>query len=190
MFPGGCVSFGVSHPPLLTPWFGNQDLLSQLFESVGGRPVRTEGFVGHVKVTESRVGLVDDLVLGSRKHQTSLTYAVASHLQHEGARAADFPFLDQMTSALREATLLAHDIRALVGGEAGWMSRVEFTDTLACIDRFYHHFLRSLPEIRANFSAADIDAGELIASYRARAHAFRSVLACATSNLHLVPQSS
>lgn len=93
--------------PTLTPNFGNQDLLWELFESLDGKNLFSSGFVGHIRTPSNRVSILDDLKDTSYKHQTSITYSVFAYLKRKNnsksIRQFDNNFITVMNKWIHES---------------------------------------------------------------------------------------
>ncbi|WKZ26459.1 MAG: hypothetical protein QY304_03670 [Candidatus Paceibacterota bacterium] len=169
-FPGGCVSFLYNNVPTLTPLFGNQDLLWELFEALDGKTIFTDGCIGHVKSESNRSSILEDLKDSSYKHQTSVTYAVFSHLvsKNRDGSLHDFEknFVHLMNKWLEEARDYTKDILRILNHEDGlWFRSVQYRNVLNNLKVILNEFEKSYEEIKSNFSYSNIDADRIVTDY-------------------------
>jgi hypothetical protein len=155
-FPGGCVSFLYENLPTLTPTFGNQDLLWEMFEILDGKTLVTNGYIGHLKSSGDRPSIVNDLMDSSYKHQTSLTYSTFKYLSEKSGGQTNIinfqkNFIDSMDKWLKESRWYSTELIKLIDETDLSTNRFKQKSAKA-IRKICSTFLASYDKIEANYS--------------------------------------
>ena len=195
-FPGGCVSFWSNEFPALTPLYGNQDLLYLLFESfLFGKYLVFDTYMGHIKVSNTRVDLISDLMNSSYKHQTGLTFDTFNYfkmnfqdrLNEESLhgkwkeyvlnRFSD-TFINFMTQSLNETEHNIKETLVLLDllNENHWLNSPQFANSIKIIKDYFSQFIHSMPSIKKNFSFSENHGAtkELIEDYLKKMKCFKN----------------
>lgn len=169
-FPGGCVSFIYENLPTLTPLFGNQDLLWELIETLEGKKLLTDGYIGHIKSLSGRVSIVDDLKDSSYKHPTSITYSVYKYLAEKnpnerGIIGFERNFNTPMNIWLRESKHYSNEIINNLNDKRNWYSDENKFVSTQKIKSICLKFINNYRKIKKNFSYSNKDVTELMSKY-------------------------
>lgn len=168
-FPGGCVSINYSYQPGLTPLFGNQDLLWELFEFHRGKGLVVDGYIGHVKVHSNRKPILEDLTDESYKHQTKLTYAVSAALtaQHpnQATDAFNRQFIAQSDQWLREIDHFVEGILTSLQHNDQWFRKDKYRSNITALQSFLDLYQSKRDAVRLNYSDHEVDGQALVDKY-------------------------
>lgn len=166
IFPGGCVSFLYENLPILTPHFGNQDLLRQLFEIIDGKKLCADGYIGHRKSSTERPSIIDDLKKVSYRHQTHITYSIFDYLKKNETcldELKDFQeyYINIMNKWLQESLDYTKKIVMILKEESNWYTHESYRST-AIVKEICSNFLDSYSSISENFLSNDTPSTEFI----------------------------
>lgn len=188
-FPGGCVSCKYENFPEMTPLFGNQDLLWEIFEILAGKKIKTDGYIGHIKTPSNRKSIIEDLEDTSYKHQLRKTIAVFRYLEKNGKGLYCFrqSFLNPMLQWLSDSYYYSKTILNMMSDETNWFVKKSDKLKYKTMKMICSQFLSRYDNIKSNYFYEDKHVHKLISDYYHKNDIFMKLIKLARYDKHHNP---